>query len=205
MSTLTWIFLLAISAGVLNAFEQRRRIALLGSVLRSYQIERLMEQLTDGYLRWLDEKDPERRTPLWNLLLETERSLAGQMANFARDFASSVSAPQAQVSKLPFAMPYAQQLLPRARLFDARRVFELHSHGLQAAMDNAAQLQDKDRAYMITAELLLFQHTCHWFCRSRSVADARLLARHRTPWRQVVASVSDDTRGDYLALVGRRY
>ena len=204
MSTLSWIFLLAASYAVLNAFEQRRRIALLGRVLRGYQIERLMEQLTDGYLRWLDEQDPERRTPLWNMLLETERSLAGQMANFARDFAA-VPAPQAQVSKLPFGMPYAQQLLPRARLIDARRVFELHSRGLQAVMDNAARLKDKDRAYMITAELLLFQHTCHWFCRSRSVADARLLARHQTPWRQVVSSVSDETRGDYLALVGRRY
>ena len=203
MSTLTWIFLLVASAAVLNAFEQRRRIALLGRVLQGYQIERLMEQLTDGYMRWLDEHDPERSAPLWNMLLGTERSLATQMTGFARDFAA-VPAPQAQVSKLPFAMPYAQQLLPGARLFDARRVFELHAQGLQAAIDNAAQLKDKDRAYMITAEILLFQHSCHWFCRSRSVADARLLARHRSPWRQVVASVSENTRGDYLGLVGRR-
>ena len=203
MSTLTWIFLLVASAAVLNAFEQRRRIALLGRVLQGYQIERLMEQLTDGYLRWLDEQDPERRAPLWNMLLSTERSLLTQMTGFARDF-GAVPAPQAQVSKLPFAMPYAQQLLPGARLFDARRIFELHAQGLQAAIDNAAQLKDKDRAYMITAEILLFQHSCHWFCRSRSVADARLLARHRSPWRQVVASVSEDTRGDYLGLVGRR-
>jgi len=202
MSTLTWIFLLVASAAVLNAFEQRRRIALLGRVLQGYQIERLMEQLTDGYLRWLDEHDPERKAPLWNMLLGTERSLATQMAGFAHDFAQ-VPAPQAQVSKLPFAMPYAQQLLGRGRLFDARRVFELHARGLQAGIDNAAQRNDKDRAYMITAELLLFQHSCHWFCRSRSVADARLLARHRTPWRQVVGSVSEDTRRDYLALVGR--
>ena len=204
MSILSWIFVLAASYAVLNAFEQRRRIALLGSVLRGYQIERLMEQLMEGYLRWLDEQDPQRRTPLWNMLLETERTLAGQMAGFARDFAA-VAAPQAQVSKLPFGMPYAQQLLPRARLLDARRLFELHARGLQAAIDNSAHRKDKDRAYMLTAELLLFQHSCHWFCRSRSVADARLLARHQTPWRQVVSSVSDETRGDYLALVGRRY
>lgn len=204
MSILSWIFVLAASYAVLNAFEQRRRIALLGSVLRGYQIERLMEQLMEGYLRWLDEQDPQRRTPLWNMLLETERTLAGQMANFARDFAG-VPAPQAQVSKLPFGLPYAQQLLPRARLFDARRLFELHARGLQAGIDNSAHRKDKDRAYMITAELLLFQHSCHWFCRSRSVADARLLARHQTPWRQVVSSVSEETRGDYLALVGRRY
>ncbi|MBS0341083.1 MAG: hypothetical protein JSS56_11185, partial [Proteobacteria bacterium] len=54
MSLLSWIFVLAASYAVLNAFEQRRRIALLGSVLRNYQIERLMEQLMEGYLRWLD-------------------------------------------------------------------------------------------------------------------------------------------------------
>ena len=204
MSTLTWIFLLVACAAVLNAFEQRRRIALLGRVLQGYQVERLMQQLTEGYLRWLDEQDPERRAPLWNMLLGTERSLASQMASFARDFAGAVTAPQAQVNTLPFSMPYAQQLLPRSRLFDARRVFELHARGVQAAIDNPAQLKDKDRAYMMTAELLLFQHSCHWFCRSRSVADARLLARHGTPWRQVVGSVSEETRGDYLALVGRR-
>ena len=78
MSILSWIFVLAASYAVLNAFEQRRRIALLGSVLRSYQIERLMEQLMEGYLRWLDEQDPQRRTPLWNMLLETERERQNQ-------------------------------------------------------------------------------------------------------------------------------
>lgn len=203
MSVLTWIFLLAGAAAVLNAFEQRRRVALLARVLQPYQIERLMQQLTDGYLRWLDESDPERRTPLWNALQESERTLARQMEGFARDFAA-LPAPLAQVSKLPFGMPYAQQLLPRARLFDARRVFELHARGLQAVIGNAEQLRDKDRAYMTTAELLLFQHSCHWFCRSRAVADARLMARHRSPWRQVVMSVSEGTRRDYLDLVGRR-
>lgn len=203
MSTLTWIFLLVACYAVLNAVEQRRRIALLGRVLQGYQIERLMEQLTDGYLRWLGEEDPGRRAAVWNTLQGVERSLSSQMNSFARDFAE-LPAPQAQVSKLPFGMPYAQQLLPRPRLFDARRLFELHARGLQQVVANAAHLQDKDRAYMTTAELLLFQHSCHWFCRSRSVADARLLARHQSPWRQVVSSVSEDTRNDYLALVGRR-
>jgi len=202
MSTLTWIFLVVAAAAVLNAFEQRRRVAMLARALQPFQIERLMQQLTDGYLRWLDERDAERRAPLWNMLLDTERTLSRQMNSFAQGFAA-LPAPQVQVSKLPFAMPYAQQLLPRARLFDARRVFELHARGVQAVIENAAQLPDKERAYMTTAELLLFQHTCHWFCRSRSVADARLVGLHRTPWRQVVGSVSEDTRRDYLALVGR--
>ena len=50
------------------------------------------------------------------------------------------------------------------------------------------------------AELLLLQHTCHWYCKSRTVASARMLARHQTPYPQLVASVSPATRQAYLAL-----
>jgi hypothetical protein len=28
--------------------------------------------------------------------------------------------------------------------------------------------QRKRRAFTMTAELMLMQHTCHWFCRSRA-------------------------------------
>jgi hypothetical protein len=45
------------------------------------------------------------------------------------------------------------------------------------------------------------QHTCHWFCRSKSVASARMLARHRTSYEQVVGAVLPQTRSDYLGLV----
>ena len=62
----------------------------------------------------------------------------------------------------------------------------------------------RDRAFRATAELLLFQHSCHWYCRSRWVADARLLAAHKTPHSQVLASVAPATRTDYLALVNGR-
>ncbi|PZQ77230.1 MAG: hypothetical protein DI563_04525 [Variovorax paradoxus] len=49
-----------LGAYILKNREQQRRIVLLGSALGKYQIEQLMENLTEGYLRWLDEKDPER-------------------------------------------------------------------------------------------------------------------------------------------------
>jgi hypothetical protein len=54
---------------------------------------------------------------------------------------------------------------------------------------------------MLSAELYLMQHTCHWFCKSRTVASARLLARHKTSYQQVLESVSPQTRQAYEALL----
>ena len=45
------------------------------------------------------------------------------------------------------------------------------------------------------------QHTCHWFCRSKNVASARLLARHQTHYHQVLAAVSEKTRMQYTQLI----
>ena len=109
--------------------------------------------------------------------------------------------PLAQFGKLPFAIPWAQQLLPRDRLIDARRLFELHARAIQALAANADGLAQKDKAFTMTAELYLMQHSCHWFCRSRPVASARLLARHHTSYEQVLAAVTPSTRRAYEALV----
>ncbi|MDB5732876.1 MAG: hypothetical protein JWQ03_2771, partial [Variovorax sp.] len=51
-------------------------------------------------------------------------------------------------------------------------------------------------------ELFLKQHTCHWFCKSRTTASARMLARHKTSSKPVLESVDANTRADYRALVG---
>lgn len=202
MEILALAALLVLGAYILTTREQQRRIALLGEALGKYQIERLMENLIDGYLRWLGEDDRERREQIWGVLQGTEQSLVSQFNSFAADFAK-VSAPQAQVSKLPFAIPFAQALLPGDRLlFDARRAFEIHARGIEASASNTFGLHPKARAFMMTAELLLMQHTCHWFCRSKTVASARLLARHQTPYAQVLDSVSNPTRDAYRALVG---
>jgi hypothetical protein len=56
---------------------------------------------------------------------------------------------------------------------------------------------------MLSAELFLFQHTCHWYCRSKAVASARMQVRHQTPYAQVLAAVSPATRQAYSALLGR--
>ena len=50
--------------------------------------------------------------------------------------------------------------------------------------------------------MYLMQHTCHWYCKSKAVASARMQLRNRTTYEQVVQSVSPETRNAYLALVG---
>ena len=57
-------------------------------------------------------------------------------------------------------------------------------------------------AHMLLAEILLLQHSCHWYCRSYTIASARLLARHQTRHEQALQAVSETTRAAYLALVG---
>ena len=197
------ILLLALflSAGtwVLNAKEQRKRIALLGSHLAHYQIEKLMQTLTDGYLRALGENQEERRQQIWQLLSTTESQLSEQFGRFAAEF-GRLSAADTRVSRLAIALPFADKVLP-AFTFDMRQALAIHAKGIAHVVQNTGHLSPKDRAYMMTAELFLMQHTCHWFCKSKTIATARMLARHQTPHEQLVASVSADTRKAYLTLI----
>lgn len=184
----------------LKTKEQRRRIYLLGGYLSQYQIEKLMENVTDGYLRALDESDPERRAQIWSMLAGAEQELSRQFNRFAEDFAK-VWADKTQVSTLPWAFPYADKLFPR-RAFDLRHALAIHAEGIAATAENRRNLSLRDKAYTMTAEVLLMQHSCHWYCRSKAVASARTLARHQTRYEQLVASVSPETRAAYGKLVG---
>ncbi|VTU40173.1 hypothetical protein H4CHR_04990 [Variovorax sp. PBS-H4] len=200
MEFLTLAAVLLLAVHLLKTREQKRRILLLASHLGRYQIERLMENLTEGYLRCLGENDPARREQIWKLLDTTEQTLAGQFQRFAADFARVEDA-DARVSTLPLALPFAQRLLP-AYSFDMRRALALHARGIAEAAANSLQRTPRDKAYTLSAELFLMQHTCHWYCRSKAVASARMLARHKTPHAQLVDSVAPATRRDYRALVG---
>ena len=102
------------------------------------------------------------------------------------------------MSKLPIWLPFALALAPS---FDLREALRVHARGICRAIDADAETSAKDRAFAITAELLLMQHTCLWFCRSKTVASARMLARHRTSYEQLAAAVLPRTRSDYLGLV----
>ncbi|MBY0409124.1 MAG: hypothetical protein K2Q97_03115 [Burkholderiaceae bacterium] len=197
------IFLLAIimASGVymLNAKEQRKRIALLSSHLANYQIEKLMENLANGYLRALSEKTDERRSQIWELLHTSELQLSEQCGRLAADFAKLDEEPT-RASRLPMALPFAEKIWPAAT-FDMRKALAIHARGIAHVVQNTSQLSPKDKAFMMTAEVLLMQHTCHWFCKSKTIASARLLARHHTPHEQLVTSVSAETRKPYLALM----
>lgn len=183
----------------LRAREQRERIALLAQHLRRYQIEQLMERLTEGYQRVLGESDPQRREQLWQQHGASEQALAEQVGRLAEDF-GRVETEQARISRVP--LPYATRWWPQACI-DFRQLLALHARGLAASASNEAQQSPQDRAYRLLAEMLLLQHSCHWYCRSHAIASARLLARHKTRHDQVLQSVSQATRTAYLGLLGR--
>jgi hypothetical protein len=184
---------------VLKSREQKRRIALLASYLGRFDIEKLMESLMDGYMRALGEGSAERQTQVWEHLRGQEEKLRDQFQQFTAAFAD-VWADSARVSTLPIAFPWADKLFP-AHAFDLRKALDIHARGIDDAVRNVRQDAPKDRAFTLTAELMLMQHTCHWFCRSKNVASARLLARHQTHYHQVLAAVSEKTRTQYTQLV----
>ena len=161
------IFLLAtlIATGVfvLNAKQQRQRVVLLASYLGNYQIEKLMENLTEGYLRALGESDPERREQVWNLLRTTELQLSEQFTRFTADF-TRVDAALARVSTLPLALPYADRWLPSAS-FDMRQALAIHAQAARVVKKSracaffAANFQhDAGKSRVVCFDCLLRQH-----------------------------------------------
>jgi len=196
-----WILLLlGMVLRIFNMRDQRARIGLLGVHLNRYRIEKLMEDLTQGYMRALGETDLQRQAAIWHMLSHAETDLVEQFNAFVLEF-SSVTVQQARVSRLPIALPYAAHWLP-GTTFDMRKALSIHAHAIAQAAANRLGQSAKDKAFTLMAELFLMQHTCHWFCRSKLVASARLVARHQTPYAQVLASVAAPTRQAYCALVG---
>ncbi len=191
--------LAAIGSYALTSRDQRQRIAILGSHLGQYQIEKLMETITQGYLRALGEKDLARQEQIWALLHTSETQLADQFKRFAHTFAQA-GAEQTRVSQIAIALPFADTLFPRAT-FDLRKAFAIHAQGIARAADMASNTPAKNKAFTMSAELFLMQHTCHWFCKSKTVASARMLARHQTTYTQLLAAVSPETRKAYCNLV----
>ena len=206
MDFLILAILIAIGSYALTSRDQRLRIATLGSHLGQYQIEKLMETVTQGYLRALGEKDLARQEQIWALLNTSEAQLADQFKRFANEFAKA-GTEQTRVSKIAIALPYADTLFPSAT-FDLRKAFAIHAQGIARAaetpiggFDGSGGSSAKDKAFTMSAELFLMQHTCHWFCKSKTVASARMMARHQTTYAQLVAAVSPETRKAYCSLV----
>jgi hypothetical protein len=200
MELLSLLALIAIGLFALKTKDQKQRIALLASHLGKYRVEALMKDLTEGYSRALGEKDTERQAQVWNLQTTTEAELCSQFSRFVAEFAK-VDTVQARVSKLPWPIPFATLLFPAAT-FDMRKALSIHAHGLNNAQQNSGGQSAKGKAFALSAEMLLMQHTCHWFCRSRTTASARMMVRNQTSYAQLVAAVSPGSRAAYSALVG---
>ena len=180
-----------------NGQDRRQRTALLASQLRPFQIERLMQQLTEAYMRALGERDAERQAQVLQAQQAAEEQLAEQFQALARAFAQ-LPAPQARTLKL--AVPGIDKVLPQAT-FDTRRVLQVHAEGIARAVRNEAGLAPRERAFTLMAEMFLMQHSCHWFCRSKTIASARMLAQHQTHYAQALEAVGPATRQAYLAVV----
>ena len=180
-----------------NGQDRRQRTALLASQLRPFQIERLMQQLTEAYMRALGERDAERQNQVLQSQQAAEEQLAEQFQALAQAFAQ-LPAPQARTLKL--AVPGIDKVLPQAT-FDTRRVLQVHAEGIARVVRNDAGLAPRERAFTLMAEMFLMQHSCHWFCRSKTVASARMLAQHQTHYAQALDAVSPTTRQAYLAVV----
>ena len=201
MEILTLVALFAAGFYILKSREQRLRIALLASHLGRHQIEKLMESLTSGYMRCLGEDDPARREQIWALLNTTEEKLSTQFDSFAAEF-SRLPEAVTRVSKLPVAIPMFTHFFPAAT-FDMRQALLIHASGIAGVMRNEAGRTPKSKAFTMSAELFLMQHTCHWFCKSKTVASARMLARHQTSYEQLLDAVSPETRRAYGTLTGQ--
>lgn len=201
MDVFIGLMLLILGSYTVKTLDERQRIELLSAKLRPYQLEQLMAELLDGYLRAMGEKDTDRSASVWHELSATEARLSDQMQSFAADV-SGIWGEKVRVSRLPVSVPLVTRLFPAVG-FDLRPLIQLHAQAMAAALRNESGLSRRDQAFRISAELLLFQHSCHWYCRSLTMASARLVARHRTPYAQVLESVAPETRQAYLALIGR--
>jgi hypothetical protein len=201
MELLSLLAVIALGLFALKTIDQNQRIAVLGRHLGRYRVEALMKDLTEGYLRALGETDPERQAQIWNLMATTEAELCSQFSRFVSEF-SQVDATSARVSKLPWPIPFASVLFPVAT-FDVRKALSVHATGLAHAEQNSAGQHAKGKAFTMSAEMLLMQHTCHWFCRSKATASVRMMARHQTSYDQLLASVAPSTREAYCALTGQ--
>ncbi|MGC4367689.1 hypothetical protein [Hydrogenophaga sp. R2] len=193
-----WILVGAVGAFFYNRYDQARRVLLLRAQLQPYQLEQLMQTLLEGYLRAQGEADEERRRSIWQVMEGHEALLVSQLQRLASDTAS-LTGPMARVSRLPLLLPGVTAWWPKA-CFELGQAFRIHAEGVTRVAHNPDGLSPRDKAFCMTAELLLFQHTCHWYCRSRTTASTRLVARHQTSHAQALAAASAATREGLMAI-----
>jgi hypothetical protein len=193
---LTLLIVAVIAWHILRVRYQRMHIALLGRHLANLQLERHMETLTQGYTRAIQSEEESRQIQVLETFTQTERAVAAQVQSLA-DTMQKESKQATSMGALPLCVPYVELTLP-SMTRDLRELLHIHAAGLRHVVGNEDRLDPKARAYHLSAELYLFQHSCHWFCKSRAVADARLVLRHQVQHQQALDSVSQVTRTAYM-------
>lgn len=196
METALTLLMVVAAWQVLRVRYQRTHIALLGRHLANLQLERHMETLTQGYTRAIHEKDEARQLQVLETYAQAERTVATQLNALAVAMQKE-SSQATSMGALSFCVPYVERFFPGVTR-DFRKLLHIHAAGLRHVVDNEDRWDPKKRAYHLSAELYLFQHSCHWFCKSRGVADARLLMRHQVKHLKALESVSEGTRSAYL-------
>ena len=199
MDLLIFTAVILIALGMVRRQYERRRIGLLASYLGRFQIEKLMATLSDGYLRALGEDEPQRRQQVWEFLHPSEQALAAQFEGLASAIASADEA-DTRVSTLGVALPWADRLFPAAS-FDLRKALAIHARGIRSAVQDFTHESARDRAFRLSAEMFLMQHTCHWYCKSKGIASARMWVRHKTKYEQLLSAVGAQTAREYRALL----
>jgi hypothetical protein len=199
MDLLVVMLPLLVSLYLLNRQQQQLRIHRLATLLQPLGLEKLMEQLSTGYLRALGESDPVRNEPIWNLLAESEQRFGDQLQRLTEK-ALQLSPEKARFSLWPMWAGLAARWLPVAT-FDMRELLNIHARGVAEVLHNPQGLERRAQAFMMSAEMLLFQHSCHMYCRSLGVASARLLVRHQTSHAQALGAASPSTQRAYRALL----
>jgi hypothetical protein len=206
MDLLAAAAVLALIVWSMQSRATRVRVHLLALHLQPYDIEKLMQTLSEGYQRALAEDQVQRRLAIWQLLESSQSRLAEQVTRLASDL-GQLPADQARMAKLPLrslSEPLLRLMpgLQKRHAVDLRALMALHAKSLTRAATPDAAGGPSSRARTFLAEMLLLQHSCHWFCRSRALASARLLAHHQSSYTQVLESVDPTTRDNYLQLVG---
>lgn len=180
---------------VLRTRYQRAHIALLGRHLAKMQLESHMETLSTTYTRAIQETNESRQQQIFDTVTQTEQAVATQTERLAQAFEKE-PASATLMGIVAFHLPALVQIFPSMKR-DFRQLLAIHAAGFRYVVDNEANWDAKTRAYHLSAELYLFQHSCHWFCKSRPIADARLLVRHKVDHKKVVESVCEPTRAAY--------
>lgn len=185
----------AIAWRLLCARYQKAHIALLGKHLASFQLEKHIETLTQGYVRAINADTESRQLQILASFTQTEQAIASQTQSLANNIQQE-SEISTSMGTLSFCVPYIERFAP-SLCRDFRQLLQIHAQGIQFVVNNSPNWSPKERAFHLSAEIYLFQNSCHWFCKSRTIANARLQVQHKVNFQKTLDSVSDTTRAAY--------